>query len=57
MFYPASERAECPNMKRITLEKILWSLEDMKNIVTVDEKTRVKAKVCIVRMLEANKKH
>ncbi len=30
-FYPASEAAECPNMKKITLEKILWSLESMQH--------------------------
>jgi quinolinate synthase len=51
-FYPASKPAECPNMKKITLEKVLWSLEDMKNKVTVDEQVRVKAKTCIDRMLE-----
>jgi len=39
-------------MKKITLEKVLWSLEDMKNKVTVDEQVRVKAKTCIDRMLE-----
>ncbi|MFH1087081.1 MAG: quinolinate synthase NadA, partial [Chloroflexota bacterium] len=28
-FFPVYDRATCPNMKRITLEKVLWSLEDM----------------------------
>jgi quinolinate synthase len=28
-FYSASDKATCPNMKRINLEKILWSLADI----------------------------
>lgn len=51
-FYPASELATCPNMKLTTLEKILWSLEDMKEQVTVPEEIRIKAKKAIDRMLE-----
>src|SRR5512145_903485 len=34
-FFPVSERAVCPNMKRITLEKILWSLQDLTYEITV----------------------
>ena len=51
-FYPASERATCPNMKKITLEKILWSLEDKQKVVTVPEEIRAKAFVAIERMLK-----
>jgi len=51
-FYPASELAVCPNMKMTTLEKVLWSLEDMKTVVSVPEEIRVKAKRAIDRMLE-----
>jgi quinolinate synthase len=51
-FYPASERAVCPNMKRTTQEKILWSLEEMKEEVKVSEEVRVRAKKAIDRMLE-----
>lgn len=51
-FYPASELAICPSMKLTTLEKILWSLEDMEKQIVVPEKIRVKAKKAIDRMLE-----
>jgi quinolinate synthase len=52
MFLPASERAVCPNMKKITLEKILWSLEEMSPEIKVPEETRLKAKLAVDRMLE-----
>ena len=51
-FIPASERAVCPNMKLITLEKILWSLEDMAPVVAVPEEVRRRAKTAVDRMLE-----
>lgn len=51
-FYPASEKAICPNMKRIDLEKILWSLTDMDYQITVPEKTMNQARGAIERMLE-----
>ena len=52
-FYPANpERGVCPNMKKITLEKILWSLQDMKDRVTVSPEVTSKAVGCIQRMLE-----
>lgn len=50
-FIAASERAICPNMKRITVEKVLWSLEDMRYKVTVPDEVRVKAKKAIDRMV------
>jgi quinolinate synthase len=50
-FIPASERAICPNMKRITAEKVLWSLEDMQYKVTVPDNVRVKAKKALDRMV------
>ncbi len=50
-FYPATEKAICPNMKKTNLEKILWSLEDMKHKVVVPEDIRVKAKRAIDDML------
>jgi quinolinate synthase len=51
-FIPVSEKAICPNMKKITLEKILWALEDMQYKITVDEDIRIKAKAALDRMLE-----
>ncbi|UCD55873.1 MAG: quinolinate synthase NadA [Candidatus Omnitrophota bacterium] len=49
-FYPASEEATCPNMKMNTLEKVLWSLEDMKYEIKVPEDIRVKAIKAVDRM-------
>ena len=51
-FIPVSEQAICPNMKLITLEKVLWSLEDMTPEVKVPEPVRIKAKAAVDRMLE-----
>ncbi len=51
-YFPASKRAVCPNMKRITLEKILWALEDMQYKITVPEAIRLKAKKALHRMVE-----
>ena len=51
-FYPASKLAVCPNMKRINLEKVLWSLEDMLHRITVPPEIAARAKRSIDRMLE-----
>jgi len=51
-FIPASTKAVCPNMKKITLEKILDSLETMSPEVKVPEEIRVKAVAAVDRMLE-----
>jgi quinolinate synthase len=50
-FYSACELAVCPNMKRTTLEKVLWSLEELKEEVRVSDAIRQKAKKAIDRML------
>jgi quinolinate synthase len=50
-FIPVSEQAICPNMKLITLEKVLWSLEEIVPKVKVSEKIRLKAKAAVDRML------
>jgi quinolinate synthase len=51
-FIAASDRAICPNMKKITLEKVVWSLEDMQHEIAVPEEIRTKAKKAIDRMVE-----
>lgn len=51
-FIPASEQAVCPDMKLITLEKVLWSLEEMTPEVKVLEETRLRAKAAVDRMLD-----
>ena len=50
-FYPASELAVCPNMKRTNLEKVFWSLEEMKDEVMVPDEIRKKARKAIDAML------
>ena len=51
-FYPASERAVCPNMKLTTLEKVLWSLEEMQHEVTVPPDIMNQARKSLQRMLD-----
>ncbi len=51
-FIPASEQAVCPRMKLITLESVLWSLQEMTPGVKVPEEIRLKAKVAVDKMLE-----
>ena len=50
--YPASRLADCPNMKLNTLEKMVWSLEDMEHGVSVDPGVAEGAKRALERMLE-----
>ncbi|MCK4752531.1 MAG: quinolinate synthase NadA [Planctomycetes bacterium] len=51
-FIAASDKAICPNMKKITLEKVLWSLEDMQHKITVPDQIRIEAKKALDRMVE-----
>ena len=51
-FYSVSDRALCPNMKKIDAEKVLWSLEDMQHRITVPEDISTKARRSIEAMLE-----
>jgi len=51
VFYPASDHAVCPNMKRINLEKVLWALQDMVYAVDVPHDVAIRARASIDRML------
>ena len=53
-FYPASDKAICPNMKKINLEKVLRSLQNLKKEVKVPKDIRVKVKIALDRMLETS---
>ena len=50
-FIHVSEQAICPDMKLITLEKVLRSLETMTPQIKVPEDIRLKAKAAVDRML------
>lgn len=51
-FIPVAANIICPNMKKITLEKVLWALEDMRYEITVSKEIAVRAKGALDRMLE-----
>ncbi len=51
-FFPAGSRGVCPNMKKITVEKLLASLADLQYEITVPEDIRRKAKRSLERMVE-----
>lgn len=51
IFYPATGKAICPNMKLINLEKILLSLEDEKYEIRLPDDIIMKAKSAIDRMI------
>lgn len=52
VFIPATEQAVCPNMKKITLETLLDSLERLEHVITVPEEIRWRAERALARMLE-----
>ena len=51
-FYAASRFGDCPDMKLISLQKILWSLEDMFDKVEVVKTVREKAFRAVEKMLK-----
>lgn len=51
LFHPVSEQAICPNMKRTTVEKVLWSLEEMGFAVAVPQDIMNRASACLQRMM------
>lgn len=52
IFYPASEKAICEDMKKINLEKVLWSLENLSYEITLPQDVLEKARLSIDRMLQ-----
>ncbi len=50
-FYPASDEAICPNMKLTNLEKVLWSLEDLKTEIKVPRPIADRARSAIEKMM------
>ncbi|KPK37554.1 MAG: quinolinate synthetase [Phycisphaerae bacterium SG8_4] len=51
-FFGATQRAVCPNMKKITLDKVIGSLEDMQHKIAVPDEIRTRAKKALDRMVE-----
>ena len=51
-FFPASHRAICPNMKKISVDKVIGSLQEMKYEITVPEAIRIRAQKSLDRMVE-----
>ncbi len=54
-FYSAGSAQCCPNMKKITLEKVLHVLETGENEVILSDELREKANAPLKRMLELAK--
>jgi quinolinate synthase len=50
-YVPVTKRGVCPNMKCITLEKVLWSMEEMEPRIEVEEDVRQRALAAVERML------
>ena len=50
-FYPAAKEAVCGYMKQNTLEKVVFSLENLQFKVEVEPEVAAKAKLCLDRML------
>lgn len=52
-FHQANPRMTCPNMKRASLEKVLWCLEDLGGQIEVDAGVAERARRSIERMFAA----
>ncbi len=50
-FFPLLDSAVCPNMKKTTIEKVLWSLRENATIVRVEEPIASRARKSIEAML------
>ncbi|MFW6457435.1 MAG: quinolinate synthase NadA [Planctomycetota bacterium] len=53
--YPVTPAAVCPNMKLHTMEKVLWSLEEMENVVKVPDEIATQARKAIDGMMAASR--
>ena len=51
-FFPIADSVICRDMKKINLEKVLWSLEDMQYEISVAEDVRKRVRKALDRMLE-----
>lgn len=51
-FLPVAANIICPNMKKTTLEKVLWALEENQHVITVSKEIAIKAKASLDRMLQ-----
>jgi quinolinate synthase len=47
----------CPYMKKITLEKVLWSLHSMQGAVDVDAAVADRARIAVQRMIDLSQRH
>ena len=50
-FYHIAATAICPNMKKTTLEKVLWSLQDLQTPVSIPDAVADRARQAIERMI------
>ncbi len=53
-FIGLTPRVLCPNMKKISLEKVLWALQDLREPITVPDAIAEGARAVITRMLAAS---
>ena len=50
-YVPVTDKAVCPNMKRITLDKVLLSLETMEPRIDIPEETRQRSLAAVENMM------
>lgn len=53
-YLPSAVKQYCPNMKKITLPKLMWAMEHLQPRVTVPEDVRLRAVRALERMLEVS---